>query len=170
MEQKTEKKVAQEILQQPQTVVAGAYTYKVYPPSCATLILASAAIADLPQVKLDEKHIAEETLYIAKDCRPIGEIVAILLLGAKRIEADREAGNRITRAFRRLFGMRRKSEKDELADKLLRELTPRQLYTLMTQLLQRMQLGDFFALTTFLQGLSLTRTTKVESETTASGQ
>lgn len=50
--------------------------------------------------------------------------------------------------------------KAELAKTLLEELTPRDLHNLTAQLLQRMQLADFFGLTTFLIEINLTRPTR----------
>jgi hypothetical protein len=177
MEATVEQKVAQAVLQQPEDIKVGDKIYKFYPPSTATLILASEAISQLPQLKLDEKKLAEECLYAAKDCRKVGEIVAIFLLGAKHLTETVKAPQ--TKEKRLFWGLLRFKEtvevetvidrKAELTRQLLEDLTPRQLHTLSAQLLQRMQLADFFALTTFLIEINLLRQTKVE-ETTAFGQ
>jgi hypothetical protein len=60
--------------------------------------------------------------------------------------------------------------KAELAQELLEELTPAELYDLTVTVLQRMNLTDFFGLTTFLIEINLMRQTKVETEATAPGQ
>lgn len=172
-----EQKVAREVLQQPEDIKIGDKTYKFYPPSTATLILASEAISQLPQVKLDENKLAEDSLYAAKDCRKLGEIIAIFLLGAKHLtETVKTPQTKRKRLFWGLLPFRRTVEveqvidrKAELAQKLLEDLTPRELNTLASQLLMRMQLADFFGLTTFLIEINLLRQTKVE-ETTAFGQ
>nr|UWG77753.1 MAG: hypothetical protein [Bacteriophage sp.] len=60
--------------------------------------------------------------------------------------------------------------KAELAQELLEELTPAELYDLTVTVLQRMNLTDFFGLTTFLIEINLMRQTKVETEATVPGQ
>jgi hypothetical protein len=77
-----EQKTANAVLQQPVEVEIGTKKYSVAPPSVATLILVSAAVSKLPAITLDSKNIASDCLCIAKDCRPLGEIAAILILGA----------------------------------------------------------------------------------------
>lgn len=172
-----EHKVAQEILQQPEDIRIGDKTYRFYPPSTATLILASEAISQLPQEKLNEERLAEESLFVAKDCRKLGEIIAILLLGAKHLTEIVQVPK--TEEKRLLWGLlrfRRTSvieqvvdHKAELAQRLLEDLTPHELNTLASSLLMRMQLADFFGLTTFLIEINLLRTTR-EVVTTVSGQ
>lgn len=172
-----EQKVAREVLQQPEDIKVGGKTYKVYPPSTATLILASEAISQLPQLKLDQEKLAEDSLYAAKECRMLGEIVAIFLLGAKHLtETVKAPQTKEKRLFWGLLRFKRTvlveqviDRKAELARQLLEELTPRELHNLTGQLLNRMQLADFFGLTTFLIEINLLRQTKVE-ETTAFGQ
>lgn len=178
MERNIESKVAAAILQQPMEVTVGEQVYQVAPPSVATLILASEAAGRMPQISLNPEKIIDETLSVAKYCRPMGEFVAILILGAKclkeehtkEIEEERE---------RRVFGFRcgykkvRRRErvdiKRALADRLLEELSPRELYELTARLLQQMQIGDFFGISTFLIETNLLRPKKVE-ETTAYGR
>ena len=169
-----EKKVADAILQQPLEVNIGDRVYSVAPPSVATLILASEAASRMPQVKLDKDNIMNETLAAARFCRPLGEFVAVLILGAKGIREQRENAENARK--RHGFPWRRKADKaavadakEELVEMLLNELSPTELYELTLQLLQRMQVADFFGLTTFLIETNLTRTTKVD-ETTASGR
>ena len=172
-----EQKAAQAILQQPEEITIGDKTFQFYPPSTATLILASEAISQLPRLKLNEEKLAEECLYAAKDCRKLGEIIAIFLLGAKHLKETIKTQQ--TQEKRLLYGFIRYERtidvetvidrKAELAQQLLEDLTPRELHTLAAQLLKRMQLADFFGLTTFLIEINLLRETKVE-ETTAFGQ
>lgn len=177
METTIEQKVAREVLQQPEDIKVGDKTYKFYPPSTATLMLASEAISQLPQVKLNEEHLVEEALYAAKDCRKLGEIVAILILGAKHLTETVKAPQ--AKEYRLLWGLIRFKRtrvvervidrKAELAKALLEELTPRELHNLTSQMLLRMQVADFFGLTTFLIEINLMRQTR-EVGTTASGQ
>ena len=159
-----EAKTASTILQKPEEVVVGNTLYKVAPPSTATLILVSEAVANMPKVNLKSENIVDESLYIAKDCRIEGEIVAIMILGAKGL----------TETIRvRKWGLIPHkitiNKKESLAKQLLEDITPRELMNLTSRLLQGMQIADFFGLTTFLIEINLLRQTKV-GETTASGQ
>jgi hypothetical protein len=159
-----EAQAASTILQKPEEVVVGNTTYKVAPPSTATLILVSEAVAKMPQVNLKSENIVDESLYVAKDCRIEGEIVAIMILGAKGLTE--------TIRVRKWGLIPRKitiNKKESLAKQLLEDVAPRELMNLTSRLLQGMQIADFFALTTFLIEINLLRQTKVV-EMTASGQ
>ena len=171
-----ETKVSQTILQQREEIVIGEKTYTIAPPSVATLILASEVVSHLPQEKLDEDHIVEETLSIAKDCREIGDLAAILILGAKHINDKVE--RRETRRRSILWGLFHRDKtititetaKEALSRELLENTTPRDLHSAIARIILKMQVGDFFGLTTFLTEINLMRPTKVETEPTASGQ
>lgn len=166
-----ENKVAREILEQPDSIKIGEKSYDFYPPSTATLILASQTISQLPAIKLDADDIASESLSVAKDCKVIGDIIAILLLGAKHLTEEKQTTR--TKQIRLLGGLIKWNKeikeietidrKAELSKKLLEDLTPRDLQALASQLLSRMQIADFFALTTFLTEVNLLRQTKVEN-------
>ena len=174
----TEQKVSDTILQKPIEVSVGDRKYTAAPASTATLILVSEAISLLPPAKLDPERLVEDSLSIAKDCRPLGEIAAILLLGAKNLKETVKVRQKVEK--RRFFGLVKVTEtietervidrKAELATELLDDLSPRELNNLVVSLLQKMELGDFFGLTTFLTEINLLRPTKVENETTASGR
>lgn len=173
-----EEKVAESILQKPIEITVGGRKYTTAPPSTATLILVSEAVSRLPRFVLDPQKLVEESLFVAKDCRILGDIVAILLLGAKGLTERVKTVKTVERRF--LFGLIRRKKtveieevidhKAELARELLENLRPTELYGLTASLLQRMELGDFFGLTTFLIEINLLRQTKVETEATASGQ
>lgn len=172
-----EQKAAAAILEQPIEVVVGERTYTAAPPSVATLIMVSALVSELPAAQLDKEHILEDVLRTAKDCSKIGEITAVLILGAKFIKAQektRQSANK--HVLRALFRTRRGAETSvetvqDLAARLLEELSPSELYGIIARLLSRMEIGDFFALTTFLQGINQTRATrKVETAAIARGQ
>ena len=98
-----EAQTASTILQKPEEVVVGNTTYKVAPPSTATLILMSEAVAKMPQVNLTAEKVVDESIYIAKDCRIEGEIVAIMILGAKGLTETKKV--RHTEEKRRLWGL-----------------------------------------------------------------
>ena len=160
MKQETiEQRVGRSVLQEGQRITVGGRTFTVAPPSTATLILASEAISRLPQTHLDSGKVIEESLSIARECRVLGDIVAILILGAKRGGGSR------------LFAFRRR----RLSKRLLDSLTPSELHKLTATLLKDLQIGDFFGLTTFLTEINLIRPTRkvveqTTSETTAFGQ
>lgn len=159
-----ESRAAQTILQKSVRVTVGGRTYEAAPPSTATLILASEAISRIPGAVMDEGKVVESSLAIARDCTPVAEVAAILILGAKEIR-------RSDRSLRgRLF--RRRNAKYRLTQELLLEHSPSELFQLISKLLSTMQLGDFFAITTFLQGVNLLRPREVveATTTTASGQ
>ena len=174
-----EQRTAEAVLQKPKEVTIRGRKYTIAPPSIATLILASEAVSKLPALKLDTESVVEEVLRNARDCEAIGELVAVLLLGAKRI---REGAEPTPRKHSALFGLIKweasdhrdtplAGEKEALARELLEDLTPREMYTLLTEALVEMQLQDFFGLTTFLTEINLTRPTrKVATGATASGQ
>ncbi len=171
-----EQRVADTILQKATEIKVGDKTYTAAPPSIATLILVSEAVSFLPHLKLDEKDIVREVLSVAKDCRILGDIAAILILGAQHV--DEKVIKVQTKEKRHLWGLIKRKHKTnvvsdrktELANELLAELSPSRMHQLITQLLSGMDLGDFFALTTFLSEINLMRQTKVETKATAFGQ
>ena len=138
-EEKTiEQKAAETILQTPVEVKVGSKTYMTAPPSTATLILASEAVSRLPHVVLDPKNVVEESLSIAKDCRALGDIVAIFILGAKNLKEKVKVQKNREKSY--LWGLFKRQvveeveevidRKAELAQELLEELTPAELYDL----------------------------------------
>ncbi len=162
-----EEKAASAILQKPVEMVIGKKRYKVAPPSIATLIMVSEQVSRMPKIDDDPKTLVNECLSIAKDCRPLGDILAILILGAKHIKDDEKSQQR--RGKWRFWGASRScsSDKDKLAEEILYEMTPSKLQDSFVRLLQAMELGDFFGITTFLTGINLLHQTKVETKTEA---
>lgn len=178
-EKKTlEEKVADTILEKTEELSIGSKKYQVAPPSTATLILVSEAVSRLPRVVSDPENVVSESLSIAKDCRALGDIAAIMILGAQHIK-DRVKVQQ-TRVKRYLWGLFKRKEvieieevKDrqaELAQELLETYSPKALNMLVGGLLNKMEIGDFFGLTTFLIEINLLHQTKVETEATAFGQ
>ena len=169
MKKTIEQKVGDAVLQRPKEININGRHFTVAPPSVSTLILVSEAISLLPQVQLDKAKIVEEVLFVAKDCRILGDIAAILILGAKGLKET------VTTRKKRFLGLFTRSitetvdRKAELSKWLLEELDTAQLNKLIFELLKDFNLGDFFGTTTFLIEINLLRPTKVV-ETTASGQ
>ena len=79
-------------------------------------------------------------------------------LGRIRRYAAVFAGVEIARRTREI------DRKAELTRELLETQSPRELFNLTARLLKRMQIADFFGLTTFLTEINLLRQTKVEEE------
>lgn len=167
-----EEKAAAAILERPVEVEVAGRTYTAAPPTTATLILVSEAVSRLPKGKLDASNVVGEALSVAMYCRPLGDIVATLILGAKAAQSKPAAqaepqakGGLARRVWARICGRKpaapAPSPKELLSRQLLEELSPSQLHSLAVQLLQRMEIGDFFALTTFLSEINLLRSTKV---------
>ena len=172
------KSVVDAILQKPDEVKVGDEVYTISPPSIATLMLVSREIRSQKLTLPDSKeNLWKEMLSLADSSEWIGEVMAIFILGAKRI--DEEATEEVTKERKYLFGLITKEEtisktvklKDKLKEQILTLLTPMEVSVLLSYLLNGMQIDHFFELSTFLGEINLLRRTKkVEpTETTASG-
>lgn len=173
MAETIEQKVAEAVLQKPIEITVGEKKFSIAPPSVATIILVSEAVSKMPHFKLDPSKVVEEALSVAKDCRPLGDILATLILGARHVDERRVVVKTVRKTHRLFFGLIRweskktqnieVSSKDALAEELLETLSPGDLYLLLAQILTKMQIQDFFGLTTFLTEVNLLRqTTKVD--------
>jgi hypothetical protein len=148
--QTAERAVAQAIFQETQTVEVGGKTYEVAPPSIATLIKVSDLVSQMPDVNVNTEDFIGETLRVAKDSRIIGDIIATVILGAKRIR-DFKVG---------VFGGK-KTELSELSEALLYEKSPKELSELLADILvNRMDVGFFFRISTSLSAVRITKPTK----------
>lgn len=161
MNETIENKVANAILQIGTEITIGKETYKVAPPTTSTVIMVSSEVSKLPKFDTKTNDIAETALAIASECKPLGNILAILILGGKRFKEGRK--KRFVSIFRNL-----KTEGEALADKILNELSPSELHTKVVQLLSVLEISDFFLLTASLAEINLLRPTK-EAVTIASG-
>ena len=161
-----ESKAADTFLQRNRLEVIDGKEYQVAQSSIETLILTSEAISQLPEINMDNT-ILNESLRIAKDCRILGEIAAILILGADGLEEKKV----ITK--KRFFGLIKDEyeiildRKSELA-KVILKMRPSEVNLLMGKLLKRQEISDFFGFTTSLYEINLLRPTKIE--TIPSGQ
>ena len=170
MNKTTEQRVAETILEKGQTIQIGTKTYTVAPPTTATLIAVSELVAQMPAIKTDPNNIAAETLRIAKDCRILGDIIAVLILGERNLQQTRKTEKK------RFFGLLIETKEEtydakaELAKTILQETSPKQLNSALVALLQGMEIADFFGLSTSLIEINLLKETRGVEETTASGQ
>ncbi|TXD47333.1 hypothetical protein [Polaribacter sp. IC073] len=153
-----EQKTASAILQRKEEVEINGTTYKVEPPSTATLILVSEQLANLPSEKLNQDNVIGEVFKNVENGRAIARSFAIMILGAKEIEKT----NFIYRFFRI----------DKL-EKLTNEIMHYEISKYVKEyvrIISLMQVQDFFMLITFLKEVNLTKTTKKVIKTTAAGQ
>lgn len=171
MEKTVEQKVAETILQEWETVKVAGKSYRVAPPTVATLIRVSAEVSRLPvREETDgETDILPYVLRTARDCGALGDIAAVLILGARGLERRRRV---VCKRFGGLIRRRVWQTQDckgELARELLESCSPRELGMLVARLLGKMEVAAFFGLTVSLAEVNLTRPTK-ETVTTASGR
>lgn len=168
-----ETKVADTILERETEITLGGHTYKVAPPVAATIIEVSELISRMPAIKPNQDEIVTETLAFAKDCRVLGDIVAKLILGhgshIKTVRTEKK----------QLFGLITRvtettiDQNTELAKYLLETTSPKKLNEAVIDLLKRLEISDFFGLTTSLIEINLTQRTRAEEvvkRTIASGQ
>ena len=175
-EQKTlEQQVVDTILQRKTTSLEiDGRTYEIPAPTPATIMLVSEETSKMPLINKETKSIFLETLRTARDCKAIGRIAAILVLGAKRIRENRQVVISETkkwswRHFRFTKNQETMSELDFVAMRIMEDITPATLNETITKRLMEMQLGDFFGLTTSLSEINTLARTK-EVEQTAHGQ
>ena len=149
-------------------------TYEIPAPTPATIMLVSEETSKMPLINKETKSIFLETLRTARDCKAIGRIAAILVLGAKRIRENHqvvisETNKWSWRHFRFTKNQETMSELDFVAMRIMEDITPATLNETITKRLMEMQLGDFFGLTTSLSEINTLARTK-EVEQTAPGQ
>ena len=165
-QQKIESRVAAAILEKPiGEIEIDGEVYKIAPPSIATLILISELVATLPIVKKAEnKDVIYSVLYNARFFKPLGNIAAILILGAKGLREKRK--KKVVKRY--LFGLIKKEryieeEEDKehlLAKQILENMRPSTLFNIIVRRLQDMEIGNFFAITTSLSEANLLKATK----------
>ena len=169
MKKTIETKAADVILQRKQEVNIAGTDYSVAPPTLATVIMLSELVSYIPQfnTKAEGWDKVSEMLRIGKDCRILGDIVALQVLGAKGLKKEQVIE-------KKLFWWSTKKKvvvdkQKELAKILLTEITPEELYNLYIELLYGMEIGHFFAFTASLAEVNLLKPT-TEAGMTVSGQ
>ena len=157
----TEQNTANAILETPEIVNIKGKRYHVAPPTTATLIRISALISKMPKIKL-EGNVLETTLANAQDCEVLGEIAATLICGQSKPEPETES------VLKKIF--KYKTQKQKLTESILHQLSPKELNVIISNLLSRLEIADFFAITTSLIDINLIRATRgVEIKTIPSG-
>jgi len=156
-----ESRVADTVLQRPASISIGDKTYNVPAPTLATLIEISERISMLPDGLGGDNAIGASFKDLLCG-EQIAEICAIYILGSAKPMVFTLS------SIKHLIG-RRKSVK-RLTNDILQSCTPKDIFNIFQQFTERAQISDFFAVTTFLGGLNLTKPTKVVKETTVSGR
>jgi hypothetical protein len=163
-----EQKAANTILEKPQEVRIGKETFQVAPPTVATLIEVSELVSTMPEIRPGTEDVFSEALRIAKDSAVLGDILAILILGADKTKGNEPSWLKLF--FLRIKGKKKITHK-KLADKILWTLTPHEINDLMCLLLGFLEIGDFFAVTSSLANVNILQPTVTREEvTTVSGQ
>ena len=167
-EKKTlEQQVVDTILQRKTTSLEiDGRTYEIPAPTPATIMLVSEETSKMPLINKETKSIFIETLRTARDCKAIGRIAAILVLGAKRIRENHQV---VISETKKWSWRRFRFTKHQEAMRIMEDITPATLNETITKRLMEMQLGDFFGLTTSLSEINTLARTK-EVEQTAPGQ
>lgn len=152
-----EQKVSDAITQAPLEVKIGRRTFFAQRPSSGTIVLVSKEISRLPATVIDftnETTVIQTGLGPARGYTGIGRIIATAIIGAKRLTSVLAPYWRLR--FRRIARL------------AMVELAPPEQRAILKQIFGRMELSDFFAISTFLTEINLTKPREVE--TTQSGQ
>ena len=165
-----EKQTAEAILQSAkETIEIGGQQWELGKPTVGTIIMASELVSQLPKFKdeLTGKDIIPEVMRVAKDAKVIGKIVALLILGAKRVMEHRKSGKRQWWRWICDWFLHRKQlreELDTLSDLVLQELDSDRIFSIISNRLSNLQLGSFFGITTSLSQSNILKATKDEVE------
>lgn len=163
-----ERKASDTLLEKRMEVMVGGHRYSVAPPSLATLMEVSGLIGgakDWDNVE-DEDTVAGVALMRAKDAPMICEVVSTLILGANRAVGETSWLEGMWLKIKSLkrnsekIGASYEADKKLLVERLMHEVTPNELLGLMTTLLEGMELGAFFGITTFLRELNVAKPTR----------
>lgn len=164
-----EQKVSEAVLQKKRNVSIGGATYEVAPPSIATLIMVSELVTRMPDYEPDREYILRDALVVAKDCKVLGDIVAVLVLGADGLIQERKE----TKTY--LFGAIKREKtvlfdaKACISNTILHQMSPKKVNEMVIDLLETMEIADFFQLTASLREVNLIRRTKEAEKTKKTG-
>lgn len=144
----------------PTTIVIGGATYQIAPPTFANLAHISSEIAQLEMGTIDPAQLAEGVLREARHSYQLARIIATAIEETERPTWYQRLGRKL----------RERITRTTLTDRIYKTATPSEATQAFAEILQTLQLGDFFAFTTFLSGARVTRATKVESATEATAR
>ena len=163
--QTIEGKVAAAILEKKMgSIEIGGKTYDIAPPSVATLILVSELVSTLPIVeRVPNEKIFNSVLHHARHFKALGDICAVLILGAKGLteEVEETHERRVWGIFNKKYTIRRTIDRQsELARLILEEVRPSVLFDVIVKRLKDMELGSFFSITTSLSEANILKPTR----------
>ena len=145
--------------------------YVIPRPTVGTIIMVSELVSTLPEpFEVNSKTFLADVMAIGKDTRVLGRIVAVLLLGAERVLSEECKGSRRGAWWK--FWRRGRNAVDELSDAVLRTMSPTEVSAVVGRVIETLQIGHFFGLTTSLKTQNILASTRggvVTSPTTASG-
>lgn len=152
----TEKRAVTEILEQPTTLTLGGRTFRVPPPSYATLLRVSQLVTQMPQNDINPTEVTESQLvaYVinnAKDYQLLPELLATLLVGVHKTFPRALKNKRIR----------------PLSKWIAERVPPSEQTQAISTLLSRLEIADFFWLTTFLSKMRVAKPTREVGETEA---
>lgn len=138
-------------------------SYAIAPPTLATLILVSEIVSTLPVVEntKDNTQRTYSVLHHAKNYKALGDIAAVLILGAKTIlQEERQAQQ--PRHWYSFLKRRKKplNTRKELAQKILENVSPTVLFEIIMRRLRDNEVGIFFLITTSLSEANMLKPTK----------
>lgn len=148
-----ESKVSKTILEEAVEYNIGGVVIKAAPPSTATLIKVSEEASKLPIVNTEVNNLVTEVLRVAKNCKPLGNIAAYLLIGTKGAQTVKKSILWGLVSYRKRITVRRLSE-------LILSEPPSFLSSVIVERLDSMEVADFFGITTSLAGVNLLKPTK----------
>ena len=165
MARTVEQIVAAAILEKANTEIEiGGEVYKIADPTTATLILVSEIVSTLPVVeRVPKEQRVYSVLHYAKDYKPLGDICALLILGAQGLTEEKEIieEKRIFRLFKHRTTRKVVINKQaELSRLILDNLRPSVIYDCIISRLNDMEVGSFFAITTSLSEANILKPTK----------
>lgn len=147
------------------TVEIDGETYNIAPPTVATLILVSQIISQLPTVeRVTGAAVVNSVLHHAKDFGALGELAAVMILGAKNLTEKRQ----IVTYKRKWFGLKRIKcvheeiidRKSMLAKRILQTYSASELYNLIISRINNLDIPSFFVITTSLSEANMLKPTR----------
>ena len=141
-----ERKVEEAILSKDMIVSIGNDKYRIKRPTIATLIAVSAEISELPTMEIRENKQMIDIVRNAKHYDKIGMIFAIMIRGYRNDEGW-------------LKSILNRSRNKKLAKRILNSYTPRELAVALASVFSKMEVKDFFVLTTSLSEVNVIKRT-----------
>lgn len=173
MSESIESKISRTILELPASEIdIDGVVYPVSPPSLATLILVSEIVADIPVVNGETDNITSEVLRVAKDFKLLGDIAAVVILGAERIKEkhivsikrfktkEKFSFIKMRKVLTRVEYVEYKEERFVLAERIIDTCRPSLINHVIVKRFKEMEVSDFFGLITSLYDVNLLKPTR----------